>query len=453
MKKMIALLLAVLMLVSLAACGASEPAPTEAAKVETPVADAGNEPAKAEKPYEGVTLNILTCNFSATRWMYDHLHEFEEKTGIKVIVEELGLEQINTKTMVSMTAGGTDVDLICFQPDKYVKMYTANGWLEPLDRYLTDEEYDVEDINKATYALSNINGSEYYMPMYGCEHTIVYYNKEMINTAGIDVNAIKTWDDLVAAAKTVEEKIPGVAGITLRGQGYNAITVIADAVHAYGGDYLDENGDAAVNSPEFIEGLMKYRELLEYAPNGWAAQTNSDTVNIFAQKLAAFRMDTIGSYAKIINSDSSLLTHGDVGFLTMPTGSVRAACASANFGLAISYGSKNKDAAWEFIKWQTGKESALDQTLNNGVLPARVSVMNNEEVLAAYPAEYWDCLLESGPLGYGTTLPDIKYSGEARTMLGAAIDEVYAGGDVQEIMDKANAELQELIDQERLEEG
>jgi len=191
MKKLFALLLAILMVVSLAACGASEPAPTEAAKVETPVADTGNEPAKAEKPYEGVTLNIVTANFSATRWMYDHLHEFEEKTGIKVMVEELGLEQINTKTMVAMTAGGADVDLICFQPDKYIKMYTANGWLEPLDRYLTDEEYDVEDINKATYALSNVNGSEYYMPMYGCEHTIVYYNKEMIQTAGIDLLAVR----------------------------------------------------------------------------------------------------------------------------------------------------------------------------------------------------------------------------------------------------------------------
>ena len=36
-------------------------------------------------------------------------------------------------------------------------------------------------------------------------------------------------------------------------------------------------------------------------------------------------------------------------------------------------------------------------------------------------------------------------------MLGAAIDEAYAGGDVKAIMDKANADLQDLIDQERLE--
>ena len=93
MKKLITLLLAVLMLVSLVACGTSEPAPTEPAKAEAPAANAGNEPAKNagnepaknagnepaknEKPFAGVTLNILSANFSATRWMYEHLPEFE----------------------------------------------------------------------------------------------------------------------------------------------------------------------------------------------------------------------------------------------------------------------------------------------------------------------------------------------------------------------------------------
>jgi len=453
MKKIIALLLAVLMIVSLAACGASEPAPTEPAKVETPVADAGNEPAKSDKPYEGTTLKVLAANLATTIWMYDHLDEFEAETGIEVVVEELDLEQINTKTMVAMTAGGSEVDVLFFQPDKYVDMYTTNGWLEPLDEYLKDEEFDFADFNEATYALGNINGSEYYLPLYGCEHSVVFYNKEMINTAGIDVNAIKTWDDLTEAAKTVEEKIPDVAGITLRGQGYNLVTVVINNCRAYGGDFLDENGNAAVNTPGFIEGLLQYREMLEYAPEGWPAQTLNETINIFAQKMAAFRVDTLGSYPYMINAENSQLRDGDVGFLPLPAGSVRAATTTGNWGMAMSSGSKNKGAAWEFMKWKTSKEAVLDQTLNYGAIPARISVMNNEQVAGMYPEGYMECLLESGKIAFGNTLPDITYSGEARTLLGAAIDEVYAGGDAQAIMDRANEELQALIDQEREEKG
>ena len=453
MKKIIALLLAVLMIVSLAACGgSSEPAPTEAPKAEAPKQPEAEAPAN-DKPYEGVTLNVLTANLATTVWMYDHLNEFEAETGIKVVVEELDLEQINTKTMVAMTAGGAAVDVIFFQPDKYVDMYTTNGWLEPLDEYLKDEEFDVADFNPATYALGNINGSEYYLPLYGCEHSVVFYNKEMINAAGIDVNAIKTWDDLTAAAKTVEEKVPGVAGITLRGQGYNLVTVVINNCRAYGGDFLDENGNAAVNTPGFIDGLLQYREMLEYSPEGWPAHTLNETINIFAQKMAAFRVDTLGSYPYMINAESSQLRDGDIGFLPLPAGPVRAATTTGNWAMAMSSGSKNKDAAWEFMKWKASKESVLDQAVNYGAIPARISVINSEEVASIYPEGYMDCLLKSGEIAFGNTLPDITYSGEARTLLGAAIDEVYAGGDAQAIMDRANEELQALIDQEREEKG
>ena len=59
MKKLIAMLLALVMVLSLAACGASEPAPTEAPKAEAPAA---TEAPKAEEPaapaVEEVTLNV-----------------------------------------------------------------------------------------------------------------------------------------------------------------------------------------------------------------------------------------------------------------------------------------------------------------------------------------------------------------------------------------------------------
>ena len=59
MKKLIAMLLAMVMVLSLAACGASEPAPTEAPKAETPAAPATEAPAEPEAPaVEPVTLNI-----------------------------------------------------------------------------------------------------------------------------------------------------------------------------------------------------------------------------------------------------------------------------------------------------------------------------------------------------------------------------------------------------------
>ena len=65
MKKALALLLALIMVLSLAACGASEPAP-EAPKADAPAAEApkAEEPAAPEAPVaeEGKVFNIYAWN-------------------------------------------------------------------------------------------------------------------------------------------------------------------------------------------------------------------------------------------------------------------------------------------------------------------------------------------------------------------------------------------------------
>lgn len=457
MKKIIAMLLAALMLFGLVACGsvetAEEPAQTEpteeteAPKEETPAETAD------EKPYAGTTISVIGANLGPTVWMYDHLDEFEAETGITVLMEELALDQINSKTMVSMAAGGSDTDVIFFQPENYTRMYASNGWLEPLEEYIKDEEYDFNDFTEGSYIEGQYDGIQYSIPLYGIEPIVVFYNKAMIEEAGIDVSAIKTWDDLEEACKTVEEKISDVSGIGLRGQGHNSVTIAVYFCRAYGGNYLDEEGNAIVNTPEFIAGLKKYRELLEYAPDGWQTATINETINFIAQKMVAFRVDTMGSYPYSVDPESSLLKNGDIGFLPMLEGPVRAATQGGNWGVGISSGSLNKGAAWEFIKWMTNKENTKQQVLDYNGIPARVSVMEDPDVVAMYPEGYMEVMQKSADIAFGNTLPNIKYSAEARTLLGAALDEVFAGGDAQAIMDRANEELQALIDQQREEEA
>ena len=69
MKKFTALLLALIMVMSLVACGAKEPAPTEAPKAEAPAAPAASEaPAATEAPVEIVKLNVAYMPNYASLW-------------------------------------------------------------------------------------------------------------------------------------------------------------------------------------------------------------------------------------------------------------------------------------------------------------------------------------------------------------------------------------------------
>lgn len=442
MKKIIAMLLAIVMLISLAACGSPAPAPTEAPKAET---SAPETPAENAKPYEGVTINVLGNSSTDSSFMQEYLDEFTAETGIKVNYEQLTNDQLNTKITVSMAAGGSDLDVFMYMAYQNTALYVQNGWLEPLDGYI-DEEFDINDYMQSGLDFSSVNGTLYGIP-HGSEYSIIFYNKTMINEAGINVDEIKTWEDLVAACATVEEKLPGTKGIALRGQGNGAVTMVINLARAYGGDYIVD-GKAAINSDAFCKGVEVYRDLLRYSQEGASAMSWSETCNVFAQKQTAFRFDSDAQYTYLIDESSSLVTEEELGFFALPTGDVCASTTCGNWSIGISSGSKNKEAAWEFIRWMNTKEAIIRRALEFAAQPARSSAWQNEDVKAVYPNGFAEVTLVSGSIAGGGALPNMLYSSEARTAIGEAYDAIFAGGDVKQYMDEANGIMQELLDQE-----
>lgn len=451
MKKLIAMLLAIVMLVSLAACGAKTEAPApEAPKADAPVADApvADAPAAPAKPYEGVTINVLGNSSTDSSFMQEYLDEFTAETGIKVNYEQLTNDQLNTKITVSMAAGGADLDVFMYMAYQNTGMYVQNGWLEPLDGYV-DAEFDVSDYMQSGLDFSSVDGKLYGIP-HGSEYGIIFYNKTMIDEAGINVDEIKTWEDLVAACATVEEKLPGTKGIAIRGQGNGAVTMVINLARAYGGEYIVD-GKAAINTPEFCKGVEVYRDLLQYSQEGASAMSWSETCNVFAQKQTAFRFDSDAQYTYLIDEASSLVKEEELGFFALPTGDACASTTCGNWSIGISSGSKNKEAAWEFVRWMNTKEAIVKRALEFAAQPARSSAWQNEEVKAVYPAGFADVTLVSGTIAGGGALPNMLYSGEARTAIGEAYDAIFAGDDIQKNMDEANAIMQELLDQEAAE--
>ncbi len=446
MKKLIALLLALVMILSLAACGSSNetPASTEAAPTATQGGATG-EAAVNDKPYEGVTINVLGNSSTDSTFMQEYLDEFTAETGINVNYEQLTNDQLNTKITVSMAAGGADLDVFMYMAYQNTSMYVQNGWLEPLDSYV-DEEFDVNDYMQSGLDFSSVNGTLYGIP-HGSEYGIIFYNKTMIDEAGINVDEIKTWEDLVAACATVEEKLPGTKGIAIRGQGNGAVTMVINLARAYGGDYIVD-GKAAINSDAFCKGVEVYRDLLQYAQEGASAMSWSETCNVFAQRQTAFRFDSDAQYTYLIDESSSLVAEEELGFFALPTGDVCASTTCGNWSIGISSGSKNKEAAWEFIRWMNTKEAIVQRALEFAAQPARASAWENEDVKAVYPAGFAEVTLVSGSIAGGGALPNMLYSSEARTAIGEAYDAIFAGGDVKQHMDEANEIMQELLDQE-----
>lgn len=452
MKKMIAMLLALTMLLALAGCSGPEAVDTQAPSQQGTVPNPTAQPEIAQ-PYAGVTISVLGNSSADSTFMQEHLAEFTAETGIKVNFQQLTNDQLNSKVLVSMAAGGRDLDVYMYMAFQNTQQYVQNGWLEPLDGYLeNDGEFDIGDYMAGGLEASSVGDALYGIP-HGSEYGILFYNKTMIEEAGIDVSAIKTYEDLIQACQTVEEKLDGVHGIALRGQGNGAVTVAINLARAYGGDYIDAEGNAAVNSEAFCKGVEVYRTLLNYAQQGASTMSWSETCNVFAQRQTAFRMDSDSQYPYLIDPDSSLVSEEELGFLPLPAGDACATTTLGNWSIGISSGSENKGAAWEFIRWMNTKERVVARCLEQGAAPARASAWENEAVKAVYPEGYAEVSIQSGAIAGSGPLPNMLYSAEARTAIGEAYDAIFAGGDVAENMNKANAVMQQLLDQEAEEAG
>ena len=189
MKKIIAMILALTLALSLVACGSSSaPATTEAPKQEVaaptateavaddPVAQWG---AAMKEKYDGTTINVLLASHTATDGMMALVDEFTELTGIKVNTRILASTEMKTmqRSNSSTKTGIFDV----YMCDAFtVYEYAKAGYIENLQPYLenpemTPEWYDYEDILLAYRdGIATVEGVPYLLPVAGESRFVVY---------------------------------------------------------------------------------------------------------------------------------------------------------------------------------------------------------------------------------------------------------------------------------------
>ena len=207
---------------------------------------------------------------------------------------------------------------------------------------------------------------------------------------------------------------------------------------------------ATINTPEAIEAFDYYGRLArEYGPVGSINMNWQETQALFSQGMAAMRVDCDSQYGYAIDPSSSLIAE-DAGIAVFPAGPAGAKPFNiTSWAMGISYGSPNKEAAWEFISWAMSKEMDL-KTMKDGANPsARDSTWENEEAIQAFPEELVQVVNETLPIAVDTDRPKMINVGDARTEIGNVIIASIEGQDVQAAADKANDALQKLLDEEK----
>ena len=331
----------------------------------------------------------------------------EEHSDIQVVLEAYGSD-FDTKISASMGSGDA--------PDvMYMWNYPAyHEGLEPLDSYI---EKEGEDYKKNFYStLWNYNsydGQIYGLPVGFTTHC-VYYNKDLFDKAGVEAPKEGwTWKDLQETAKTIYEKT-GVKGFSfsMKPDPYDYEMYL----WSNGTAYCDKDGkmEGYVDSDKALE---TYKMFQDMEKDGYAVATEKSGSDEF--QAGQTGMFVYGAWAVKKYTEEGV----NFGLAKLPSfGTEKSASILSSSGVAIAKSSKNKEAAWEFVKFWTNEES--NKTRIGTEFPVLMSVVESEKILEKPEyAPFYEMLDQSGEYTPASFIMD-KWS-EVSEKLELAFEEMY----------------------------
>lgn len=410
--------------------------------------------AAAKRPYEGVTIRAMMEPHPASYALQSLVKEFEEKTGMKVVLEIVPYDHLTEKALLSFTSRKGDYDVVHDDAAFHAGGYVRAGYLEPLDAYLKNKKFDNSNLELNDFMPKFIeqlkyDGKLYGLPLYG-ESTFLMYRKDLFDQYGVKVP--KTLDELrEAAAKltldTNKDGTPEIYGITLRGRrGIHIVYTWTGFMWAFGGKYLDKDLKPVVNNPANIKATEFYVDLLtKYGPPGASNYGWEENRVAFEQGHAAMTIDATVNGALAEDKEKSKVA-GKVGYAVFPKGPGESGASIAVHGLYLSKFSKHKDAAYEFIKWATSKKVQLE-SLN--VDPhcgiTRRSVLQSSAFADKF-GPFKDAIIGSIEDGNIQYVPRLGETFELTSRVGVALSEALAGvKSPKQALDEANEDIYKML--------
>jgi sorbitol/mannitol transport system substrate-binding protein len=302
-----------------------------------------------------VTLNLATVNNGQMKDMEKLKTEYEKANpGVKVnfqVMEEGDLRSAVTADVASK-AGQYDVVTIGAYE---TPQWGENGWLVDLTPELeADSAYDVEDILPPVRDALTQDGKLFAVPFYG-ESSILMYNKEVLDKAGVTLGNNPTWQQVADAAKKVNSG--SMAGICMRGKpGWGDLFApLTTVVQTFGGNWYNEQWDATVATPEWKQAVSFYKTMLdESGQKDPVSYSFNECLTALKEGKAAMWADASVA-ASMLEADDSPVK-GKMGYAHMPVDKTKESGWLWSWNLAVPATTKNKDAAVKFVKWATSKE-------------------------------------------------------------------------------------------------
>ena len=358
-------------LLAVAACGGSPPTPQQQPQTSADFSAHGPIKMAIGKDVSGLRPTEIA------QWNSEHPDEKVELIELPDAADAQRQQLLQYAQIKSADVAIMRLDAV------WTAEFAANSWVVeiPADKidmsgYLPQTLETVKYFGK-TYAVPDATGAG-----------LLYYRKDLLDAAGVEPPT--TWDEMKAACAKVKadaanKDIGCYAG---QFQKYEGLTVnFSEAVNSAGGQVVDDEGKAVVNSPEAKEGLSFLADAFKDGtiPKGAITWQEEQGRQAFQTGELIFLRNWAYVYALAQKKDGSSEVAGKFDVVPIPGKDGPGVSTLGGNNLAISAFAKNKGTAMDVIAWLNQPERQKNRVLKTAAPPPLKSVYSDPDVVKTYP--------------------------------------------------------------------
>ena len=328
-------------------------------------------PEEKGKPLAGQKITALYFSATYAEAAKAYAPEFKEKTGIEVEIVDFPYLTLYEKMGIALSTGDTTYDVVtpACQWDGEFEPYLID--LEP---YINRDNWDADDIIPSLWEQSGKwAGKIMGIPFSNTPQTLAY-RTDLIKEIP------DTWEELFAILDKVHDPAKGLYGMAIPGV-KEQLSGLWMCVHwSLGGVWADEDWNVMIDAPETREALRIVKRWFSYADPAAPAWglPESDAAFLNGNAAVALSWPTLAIAPNGDNPEKSkVVGKWAIGLLPFEKTGLS---NLSSWDIGIPKAAKNKDAAWEWIKFYTSKEKQLQNFVEYSILPSRKSVWEQPEV-------------------------------------------------------------------------
>lgn len=367
----------------------------------------GSDPDTIEVSFKQSTDNSIKV---LDTYLADMKKQFEKANPgkkVKLVPIKAPDSEYYTKLQQMLRSPKTAPDLV-YEDTFLINSDITSGYLKPLDPYLEKWKDWDQFIDTAKAAAKAEDGKTYGVPD-GTDTRGLWFDKGIFKKAGLPENwQPKTWDDVLEAARTIKQKVPGViplnvytgkpAGEASAMQGFEMLL--------YGtGNSASKDEDPLYDtaSKKWITGSQAFKDALTFVETVYKEKLGPDVSDALDPNIPTRVRGEFLPEGKLgINLDGSWLPQDwlegsghewpewseKLGLAAMPTQNGQApgkVSMSGGWTWAIPSKAANPDLAFKFIETMQTKANAQKWYIANSGIAVRKDVAEDPEYVKAQP--------------------------------------------------------------------